>query len=741
MIVDSVRETIHRLGVRVDAGDIFLIGPQGAQQSWLIDLRAVFMQPDTLAQIAAAFWEKYKDREPFQLGGMETAAIPLLTALMLLAPPQRGKVNGFIIRKQRKTTGLGNLIEGMVTDEPVILVDDILNSGASAEKGRAAIAATGRTVREVFAVIDYHSRQGHQWRAKYHIAVQSLFTLDDFGLKLSNNPAPLAQQYKELWRTTVPGAFAFYVVPKSAPVLVNGKLYRGCDAGKMQAFDPDTGAVIWEYQTTGTVRWKGIWSSPAVVEGRLYFGAYNGCIYCLDAETGKEIWVRSLGEWVGASPLIVPRHGLVYFGIEYERPWAKGSIGAFDLKTGQQVWERLTKAFQHGSPAYWQGGDLIIWGTADHDMLALEASTGKVRWCFKTRRSVKYAPAISEDRGLVAFASFDKSIYVLDAQTGEKRGEWETGEICYTTPLFMENRLFCGSGDRNLYVIDLDNMELIQKIDLHGRVYASPVAVGNRVIVATAGGRVVEIDARSLEIRGEVQVPDAVTNAVAVSADGKRFFVSTYMNHLYGFERLDAPVVNAGLEESMPSTETSDGPQRTHANFKLFARRVDIAAIREEILGQPNAWLFDTVRQRTIQVQRHTESIFLRSALRSPNSTMPLEDVHPSQRTVLADRFPITMAWIEEFAKTMRTSVARALIAKLKPQAQVFRHVDEGSYYKYRDRYHLVLTSTSGSPMTCGEENVTMQEGELWWFDNKKPHESFNHSNEDRIHLIFDLDR
>lgn len=514
MAVDSIKEIISRLGVRTDAKDVFLIGANGAQQNWLIDLRAVFMQPDTLAQIAAAFWEKYKDREPFQLGGMETAAIPLLTALMLLAPPQRGKVNGFIIRKQRKTTGLGNLIEGVMTDEPVILVDDILNSGESAEKGRVAIAATGRAVQEVFAIIDYQSRQGHQWRARHHITVQSLFTLDDFGLTLSNNPAPLTQQYKELWRTTVPGAFAFYIVPKSAPTLANNKLYRGCDVGKMQAFDPETGSVIWEYQATGTVRRKGIWSSPAVVDGRLYFGAYNGCIYCLDAETGKEIWVQSLGEWVGASPLVVPRHGLVYFGIEYERPWAKGSIGAFDLKTGQQVWEHLTKAFQHGSPAYWQGGDLIIWGTADHDMLALEATTGKVRWAFKTRRSVKYAPAISEERGLVAFASFDKSIYVLDVQTGVKRGEWETGEICYTTPLFMGNRLFCGSGDRHLYVIDLDRMELIRKIDLHGRVYASPVAIGNRVIVATAGGRVLEIDAHSLEMHGEVQVPDAVTNAV-----------------------------------------------------------------------------------------------------------------------------------------------------------------------------------------------------------------------------------
>jgi hypothetical protein len=477
-----------------------------------------------------------------------------------------------------------------------------------------------------------------------------------------------------------------------------------------------------------------------VVDGRLYFGAYNGCIYCLDAETGEEIWVQSLGEWVGASPLVVPRHGLVYFGIEYERPWAKGCIAAFDIKTGEQVWERRTKAFQHGSPGYWQGGDLIIWGTADHDTLALDASTGEIRWAFKTRRSIKYAPAISEERGLVAFASFDKSIYVLDVRTGKKLGEWETGEICYTTPLFRGNRLFCGSGDRNLYVIDLDRMELVRKMDLHGRVYASPVAVDDRVIVATTGGRVLEIDAESLDIRGELHVPDAVTNAVAVSDDRKRFFVSTYMNHLYAFERLDSAGAIVVAEQRAASAVTRDA-QQSFENFKLLASQVDVAAMREEIIHQPEAWLMNTVRQRTVQAQRHTESIFLRAAQRPPNSTLALEDVHPSRRTPMADRFPIMMAWIEAFSRTMDRSVSRALIAKLKPQSQVFRHVDEGSYYQHRNRFHLVLVSAEGSPMVCGEESVTMQEGELWWFDNKKPHEAFNNSRENRIHLIFDLER
>ena len=111
-------------------------------------------------------------------------------------------------------------------------------------------------------------------------------------------------------------------------------------------------------------------------------------------------------------------------------------------------------------------------GTADHEMCAFKPATGETVWSLKTRRSVKYAPAIDEERGLIAFASFDSSIYAVDAATGTKLGEWETGEICYTTPLIVGNRLFCGSGDRHLYIIDLEKMELIKKIDFRARIYS-----------------------------------------------------------------------------------------------------------------------------------------------------------------------------------------------------------------------------------------------------------------------------
>lgn len=720
--LEQIRLQIIQLGLKTKAEGAAILSSKGRPQNWLLDLRRVFMHRDTLEQIAAEFWRRFEHEKPFQLAGMETAAIPLLTALMLSAPRNRGRVNAFIIRKERKLSGLCNSVEGQITDEPIILLDDIINSSSSAEKARSVIRQAGSDVRRMFAIIDYQSNRGMRWRADNDIEVTAMFTLADFDLNLAQNPRVATQRYRELWHTEIPGGFPFNVVPKSPPVLVESVIYRGCDAGKMHAFDANTGSILWEFAAKATGR-KGIMSAPLVHEGRVYFGAFNGTIYCLDAASGKEIWSQAYGEWVGSSPVVAPKHGLVYFGIEYARPWARGSVGAFSLDTGARVWEHLVRKLQHGSPAYWKTGDMIIWGTADHEMVALQAATGEVVWAFPTRRSVKYAPAIDETRGIAAFASFDTFIYVLDLRTGRQLGQWETGEICYTTPLIHNGRLFCGSGDRHFYVIDLDSMELIKKIELGARVYASPKLISGRVVFGTCGGLIVEMDPESLEIKGRLQLPDAVTNAVASTDDGRRIFVSTYMNHLYAFERRDFAIPEQGARFSQ--------------NFKRARANVDVDALRNEILSQPEMWKVMTARQETIAVQRETESIFLRSATR--NDTVPTEHNHDSAPSLYAKNYPLTMQWVQNFAREENAELGRILIAKLRPKGQVYRHHDHGDYYKVRDRYHLIISSFAGSLMTCGDEDALMREGEVWWFDNKKPHEAFNRSEHDRVHVIFDL--
>src|SRR5476649_1927862 len=193
MTLASIQQTIARIGLYTQEKEIPLINKQGGYYHWLFDLRRVFMETNTLQAIAQEFWSLNASRDPFQLAGMETAAIPLLTALMLTAPDDRGPVNGLIIRKNRKTSGLCRAVEGEILNLPIILVDDTINSGNSAEKACAILSLEGHEVRDMFVVIDFLSQKGRHWRLANGVSIQTLFTLKDFGLHIRSTPTAAMQ--------------------------------------------------------------------------------------------------------------------------------------------------------------------------------------------------------------------------------------------------------------------------------------------------------------------------------------------------------------------------------------------------------------------------------------------------------------------------------------------------------------------------------------------------------------------
>lgn len=515
-----------------------IMSPKGATQKWLIDLRPLLLDIESLDLITDAFWDEYEAKLPFQIGGMEVAAVPLITALLMKAHQRGLKTSGFIIRKERKKSGLGKIIEGPVTDDPIILVDDIMNSGASLEKSRIALEQINKKPKEVFVILNFENQAGKQWANQHGIIVNQLLTLEPFDVNLSASKwtAPL-RNYKVKWRFFEKGAFPFNIVPKSTPLLVDDHIYMGTESGKMFCINRHNGETVWSYDIK-THHPKGIWSSPAYYNGQIFFGGYNGIAYCLDAKTGKIVWKNACCEFIGSSPLIVPEHGLMYLGLEHQRPRQMGSNAAFNIETSERVWERAQKKYQHGSGCYYAPKDLVIFGNADHDLTAYEAKTGKTVWKHETERSHKYPPTVNEELKIVVSTSFDGNIYILDVETGERKAAIQTNDICYTTPLITHGKIFAGSGDRHMYIIDANNFEVLKKMDCRARVYSSPRLIDEHVIFGTGGGKIIELNPDTLEIDGQAQLADAITNAISASEDNKTLYVSTCMNELYAIDRL-----------------------------------------------------------------------------------------------------------------------------------------------------------------------------------------------------------
>jgi hypothetical protein len=174
-------------------------------------------------------------------------------------------------------------------------------------------------------------------------------------------------------------------------------------------------------------------------------------------------------------------------------------------------------------------------------------------------------------------------------------------------------------------------------------------------------------------------------------------------------------------------------------NFRRIRGAIDTAPFLREISIMEHLWEENKRRQTHISVQRETNTIFLRQADRWSEPHTEVNEIQATVATAQAAAFPHAMNFLEGFAAVQHAQLQRVLLVRLMPGGRVYPHIDRGSYYARRDRYHFVIVSPAGSRLFSGDEVVTMRPGELWWFNNKLRHEALNDGDDWRIHLIFDL--
>jgi aspartyl/asparaginyl beta-hydroxylase (cupin superfamily) len=174
-------------------------------------------------------------------------------------------------------------------------------------------------------------------------------------------------------------------------------------------------------------------------------------------------------------------------------------------------------------------------------------------------------------------------------------------------------------------------------------------------------------------------------------------------------------------------------------NFKLLRSDVAVGPLLRALSSVDAAWDLQTGRQEKVRVQREALAVPIRGLRKSCQYGRARRDVQESRWTSGSARFPLIRHFLESVAEDLDCDLGRAKLVALPAGRRVYPHIDRGRYYQLHDRYHLVLRSSLGSWLRAGDEEVRMQEGELWWFDNRQIHEAHNDGEEDRIHLIFDL--
>ena len=169
----------------ITRGDFVLAS--GRRSTFYIDARRTTMAAEGLAVIGALALERLATLgwRPDVVGGLTLGADPVAFAI---AAASRGSgrhpaVDAFSVRKEAKTHGTGQRIEGCFTPgAAAVIVEDVITTGRSALEAIGAVETAGGRVLGVLAVVDREERgRGALEQAGY--AVAALVTATKLGLR------------------------------------------------------------------------------------------------------------------------------------------------------------------------------------------------------------------------------------------------------------------------------------------------------------------------------------------------------------------------------------------------------------------------------------------------------------------------------------------------------------------------------------------------------------------------------
>ena len=139
----------------VRRGDFVLAS--GQRSTYYIDCRLTTMSAQGMVLIGRMGLAALRARgwSPDAIGGLTMGADPVAYAIAAASAADGPAIDAFSVRKEPKQHGTGQQIEGNFRPGArVVVVEDVITSGGSAEKAIAAVRAAGGEVIGVLAVVD-----------------------------------------------------------------------------------------------------------------------------------------------------------------------------------------------------------------------------------------------------------------------------------------------------------------------------------------------------------------------------------------------------------------------------------------------------------------------------------------------------------------------------------------------------------------------------------------------------------
>jgi orotate phosphoribosyltransferase len=129
----------------------------GRESTSYIDARLTTMSPEGLALIGPLALDTMRTAgwAADAVGGLTLGADPIAYAVAYASATRPPLVRAFTVRKEAKQHGMGRLIEGPFREgDRVVVIEDVITTGASALRAVEAVRAAGGSVSGVLALVD-----------------------------------------------------------------------------------------------------------------------------------------------------------------------------------------------------------------------------------------------------------------------------------------------------------------------------------------------------------------------------------------------------------------------------------------------------------------------------------------------------------------------------------------------------------------------------------------------------------
>jgi orotate phosphoribosyltransferase len=121
------------------------------------------LDPEGKELIGRLIFSTIRDLEVAGIGGLELGSVPISSAVSLISQLEGQPIREVIVRKEKKDHGIPAKVEGeLIAGEKVVVVDDVITTGASTIKAIEAVQKLGLEVSKVVVLVDREEMNGRQ---------------------------------------------------------------------------------------------------------------------------------------------------------------------------------------------------------------------------------------------------------------------------------------------------------------------------------------------------------------------------------------------------------------------------------------------------------------------------------------------------------------------------------------------------------------------------------------------------